>query len=257
VPRATLSGIARVRAGTPDHRSRTKTRDRVRELAEISTHEREVKAILDLIPDMFRSGAEGADIKFLEPACGSGNFLEEILRRKLEHIRFSSTRSGDVYEHRILQAVASVYGVDISPANVSEARDRMMAGVHAHYFNDANTIDPTVGFESALRAILGTNIIGADFLADASTIEVVDYQAVRGGYFNRAWSMLADPWTAETQRTRLHPKLEPKRDAVPVHYADLAAMPSPAMAAPPSSNVSRSACTASRIWRQYVPDILG
>ena len=229
--RATISGIATVRTGTRDRRSQTKTRDRVREIADVSTHEREVKAILDLIPDMFRSGAAGADIKFLEPACGSGNFLEEILRRKLEHIRFSSTRSGGVYEHRILQAVASVYGVDISPANVSEARDRMMAEVHAHYSNDANTIDPSVGFESALRAILGTNIIDADFLADASTIEVVDYQAVRGGYFNRAWSMLADSWTAETQRNRFRPQLGPKRDAVPVHYVDLAAMPSPAMPA--------------------------
>ncbi len=231
MPRATIAGIAGPRTGTPERRSQATTRDRVRDLAEVSTHEREVKAILDLIPDMFRSGAAGADITFLEPACGSGNFLTEILRRKLEHIRFSTTRSGGDYEHRILQAVASVYGVDISAANVSEARDRMMAEVHAHYSNDANTIDPSIGFESALRAILGTNIIDADFLADAATIEVVDYQAVRGGYFTRAWSMLADPWTAETQRNRFHPRLGSKRDAVPVHYADLAAMPSPAMPA--------------------------
>jgi hypothetical protein len=227
--------------GAPDHRSQIKTRARVRELAEVYTHAREVKAILDLIPDMFPSGAAGADIKFLEPACGSGNFLEEILRRKLEHIRFRSTRSAGAYEHRILRAVASVYGVDISPANVSEARGRMLAEVHAHYYNDANTIDLTNGFDSALRAILGTNIIGADFLADASTIEFVDYQAVRGGYFNRAWSMLADSWTPETQRSRFHPQPEPKRDAVPVHYVDLATTPSPARAAPANSNVSLSA----------------
>ena len=80
----------------------------VREFAEVYTHEREVNAMLDLVPDMFPAKATGADIKFLEPACGSGNFLEEILGRKLRHIRFSRMRSVPAYEYRVLRAVASI-----------------------------------------------------------------------------------------------------------------------------------------------------
>src|SRR3546814_5458274 len=78
-----------------------KTRQRVRDLAEVFTHEREVKAMLDLIPDMFPAGSStrAVDAKFLEPACGSGNFLEEILRRKLAGVRFARVRSVSRYEH--------------------------------------------------------------------------------------------------------------------------------------------------------------
>ena len=56
-----------------------RSRERVRDLAEVFTHQREVDAMLDLMPDAFHN----IDVKFLEPACGSGNFLVEILRRKL------------------------------------------------------------------------------------------------------------------------------------------------------------------------------
>lgn len=206
-------------------RGQIKTRDRVRDLAEVYTHEREVSAMLDLIPDMFPSGAGGADIKFFEPACGSGNFLEDILRRKLRHIRFTSISSIGTYEHRILRAVASIYGVDICVENVAEARDRIVANVRSHYYNDANTVEPTEGFASALKAILATNILQADFLTDAAKTEVIDYQPVQGGYFRRAWSMLDDSVTAETQPNLFHQEPEPKRDERPVHYRDLASTP--------------------------------
>src|SRR5262245_28123449 len=115
-------------------RPQIKTRDRVRELAEVYTHEREVNAMLDLIPDMFSGMAAGTELKFLEPACGSGNFLEAILRRKLVHIRWSTIRAVARYEHRMLRALASVYGVDICAENVDEARDRMLDVLRSHYF---------------------------------------------------------------------------------------------------------------------------
>jgi hypothetical protein len=213
----------------------------VRELAEVYTHEREVNAMLDLIPDMSPMGAAGADIKFLEPACGSGNFLEEILRRKLLYIEFNSIRDVGAYEHRILWAVASIYGVDICAENVTESRGRMLAEVRAHYYDDANTIEPTVGFVSALRAILSTNILRADFLADAASTEVIDYQPVRGGYFKRVWSMLDDSAAADTQPDLFHQVPEPKVDEVPVHYLDLASSPGPRRVEPVASKVRRSA----------------
>ena len=62
--------------------SQIKSRERVRDLAEVYTHEREVNAMLDLVPDMFPSATDpgNTDRTFLEPACGHGNFLVAILR---------------------------------------------------------------------------------------------------------------------------------------------------------------------------------
>ncbi len=221
----TLESGGQVALTNGGDRGQIKTRDRVRDLAEVYTHEREVSAMLDLIPDIFLSGASGTDIKFFEPACGSGNFLEGILRRKLWHIRFAGITSVGAYEHRLLRAVASIYGVDICVENVAEARDRIVAYVRSHYYNDANTVDPTDGFVSALKAILATNILHADFLTDAATTKVIDYQPARGGHFRRAWSMLDDSVTNATQPDLFHQEPEPKRDERPVHYRDLASTP--------------------------------
>ena len=60
-----------------------KSRERVAERGEVFTAEREVNAMLDLV----KQETERIDSRFLEPACGTGNFLVEILRRKLEVVR--------------------------------------------------------------------------------------------------------------------------------------------------------------------------
>ena len=91
-----------------------KNRNRVRDLAEVYTHHREVTAMLDLVPDMFPSeeAPDNLDKTFLEPAAGHGNFLVEILRRKLAAVAPARYR-GEEYEHRILRCLASIYGIDI------------------------------------------------------------------------------------------------------------------------------------------------
>jgi hypothetical protein len=211
-----------------EQRGQIKTRQRVRDLAEVYTHEREVKAMLDLVPDMFPAGSiKIVDVKFLEPACGSGNFLEEILRRKLAGIRFGKVKSASRYEHWLLRALASIYAVDISQDNVVESRIRLLEVVRSHYNNDANTVAPSRGFASAARAILVSNIIHADFLADAARTEVIDYQPLRGGLFLRVWSMLDDSVEPEPISDLFHPEPAPKRDEEPVHYTELAARPEP------------------------------
>ena len=211
-----------------DPRGQIKTRQRVRDLAEVFTHEREVKAMLDLVPDMFPAGSiKAVDMKFLEPACGSGNFLEEILRRKLAGVRFGKVKSVTRYEHWLLRALASIYGVDISADNVEETRVRLLEVLRSHYHNDANTIAPSEGFASAACAIVTSNIIHADFLADASCTEVIDYQALRSGMFLRVWSVLDDSAEPEPIRDLFHPEPAPKRDEVPIHYTGLAAHPEP------------------------------
>ena len=60
----------------------------------------------------------------IEPACGNGNFLAEILRRKLavvdQYKRFPSD-----WERYSVMAIMSIYGVDILPDNVAECRERL------------------------------------------------------------------------------------------------------------------------------------
>ena len=226
-----MTSPAHPQSPRPEHRGQIKTRQRVRDLAEVFTHEREVKAMLDLVPDTFPHGSiKTVDMKFLEPACGSGNFLEEILRRKLAGIRFGKVKSATRYEHWLLRALSSIYGVDISNDNVEESRVRLLEVLRSHFHNDANTIAPSDGFASAARIIVGTNIQHADFLADASRTEVVDYQPGRGGTFLRLWSMLDDATQVRRVPDLFHPDPEPKRDEVPIHYTALAANPEPVRA---------------------------
>jgi hypothetical protein len=87
-----------------------KTRERVRELAEVYTDKREVDAMLDQVSSMFPSQDDpgNTDRTFLEPASGHGNFLEEILLRKLAFVTVSRYGRGERYEHRILRCLSSI-----------------------------------------------------------------------------------------------------------------------------------------------------
>ena len=101
--------------------SQTKSKERVREHGEVFTAEREVKAMCDLVKDE----TERIDSRFLEPACGDGNFLAEILTRKLEVVKRKYKKSTLDYEKNAVLAISSVYGVDIMQDNVLACRDRL------------------------------------------------------------------------------------------------------------------------------------
>lgn len=190
----------------------TRSRDRVRDLAEVFTHQREVDAMLDMISDAFTA----LDVKFLEPACGSGNFLTEVLRRKLILVKRAKCVSQEQYEHRLLRAIASIYGVDISPQNLTEARARMAHVLLEQYQRDANTIEPTAGFLNGAALILGDNIVLGDALNGADQIEFCDWQPRPQGCFLRVWSYALVPaderdlfWAERVQ------------DTEPVHFSKL------------------------------------
>jgi hypothetical protein len=202
-----------------------KSRDRVRDLAEVYTHKREVDAMLDLVSDMFPSDGDpgNTDRTFFEPACGSGNFLEAILHRKLAFVTTRRYRRGERYEHRILRCLSSIYGIDISADNVAESQCRMRAVIELHLANDLNARAVSPAFVEAAEVILETNIIHADTLAHASMIELVAYRPERGGKFTREWFFL----NAATRDIDLFSTHEPKRDARPLHYAELRSHRSP------------------------------
>lgn len=98
-----------------------KSRQRVADHGEVFTAEREVKAMCDLV----KTETERIDSRFLEPACGEGAFLTEILSRKLTVVRKKYRRSVMDYEKNSLLAVSSLYGVDILLDNVQICRDNL------------------------------------------------------------------------------------------------------------------------------------
>lgn len=98
-----------------------KSRQRVADHGEVYTNSREVRAMCDLVSDE----CNRIDSRFLEPACGDGNFLAEILGRKLAVVKKKYKKSVIDYEKNSLLAVSSIYGVDILADNVSACRERL------------------------------------------------------------------------------------------------------------------------------------
>lgn len=101
--------------------SQVKTKQRVIKYGEVFTSEREVNAMLDMV----KHETERIDSRFLEPACGNGNFLVEVLRRKLSIVETKYKTSQLEFERYAVVAVSSIYGVDIQEDNVHECRQRL------------------------------------------------------------------------------------------------------------------------------------
>ncbi len=101
--------------------SQVKSKERVTEFGEVYTSQREVNAMLDLV----KQETERLDSRFLEPACGNGNFLIEVLKRKLEVLEKSHKKNQYEFEKNSVVAVGSIYGIDILEDNAQIARDRL------------------------------------------------------------------------------------------------------------------------------------
>ena len=109
-----------------------KSKQRVADHGEVMTGTREVNAMLDLV----KQETERIESRFLEPACGDGNFLAEILRRKLAVVRrayYPRRGSCHDYELQAMKAVMSIYGVELLQDNVDACRARLFALFDAEY----------------------------------------------------------------------------------------------------------------------------
>ena len=98
-----------------------KSKQRVADHGEVFTADREVQAMCDLV----KQETERIDSRFLEPACGEGNFLAEILKRKLAIVKKKYRRSAYDWERNSLLALGSMYGVDIMLDNAIACRQRL------------------------------------------------------------------------------------------------------------------------------------
>ncbi len=136
-----------------------KSKERVAEHGEVFTAEREVNAMLDLVANECLR----PDSRFLEPACGDGNFLSAILRRKLAELQRKYKISPHDYEKQAIVAIGSLYGVDIMNDNVEACRQRLFAIWDEAYTAHCKA-DASDEVREAARFIISRNIINGNAL---------------------------------------------------------------------------------------------
>ncbi|MBQ6652948.1 MAG: SAM-dependent DNA methyltransferase [Prevotella sp.] len=142
------------------------SKQRVADHGEVYTAKREVNAMLDLV----KEETERIDSRFLEPACGTGNFLVEILNRKMEAVRKQFSKNRYEYDLASAQAVSSMYGVELLPDNVATCRQRLF-DTFKELYNPTGS-SPLEGnrgglspeLERCIRFLLKKNILCGDAL---------------------------------------------------------------------------------------------
>ena len=167
-----------------------KSRTRVRERGEVFTELREIISILNLTDDAHRNYKNQ---RILEPACGNGNFLVVILQRRLEDIAkaFKKTQQDEI-EFAILTALSTMYGVDIMPDNIVEARDRLWHEAKATYEKLVTRTKRREAWYLAVGTILETNIQLGDMLNGKTDVTFTEWTSPKAGYFVRNTYRLLD-----------------------------------------------------------------
>lgn len=137
-----------------------KSKKRVSDHGEVFTSEREVNAMLDLV----KSETENVDSRFLEPACGNGNFLAEVLRRKLAIVEARYAKSQLEFERSNLIAIGSIYGIDLLPDNVKECQTRLFT-IFDELYRRLFKKKCKDEYRKAIRFVLERNILCGDALS--------------------------------------------------------------------------------------------
>lgn len=161
------------------------SKQRIADHGEVFTAPREVNAMLDLV------ATETARIesRFLEPACGKGAFLTEILRRKLAVVHSRYQRSRSEYERYMFLAVSSLYGIDIQADNVTDCRTLLLGICTDAWVATFKCGCMDAEFIESLQFVLSRNIICGDALSlkdtEGQPIVFSEWSAVRGDMFKR------------------------------------------------------------------------
>jgi hypothetical protein len=157
-----------------------KSKQRVSDHGEVFTPPWLVDAMLDLVKDE----AERIDARFLEPACGSGNFLTRVLQRKLAAVELKFGKSDFERRQYALLALMCIYGVELLDDNTSECRANMLEIV-AEYLGIGEEDD----FYRASMFVLSQNIVHGDALTmkthDGQTMTFAEWGYLGKGKFQR------------------------------------------------------------------------
>lgn len=148
-----------------------KSRKRVSDHGEVFTSEKEVKAMLDLV----KQETLRVDSRFLEPACGEGNFLIEVLKRKLDVAKRQATpprKKNPIpseFERQSVIAISSLYGVDLLSDNVECCKKRLYDYWLSEYENICGKVTNEL-CKKTIKYILDKNIL----CGNALTLKKVD-----------------------------------------------------------------------------------
>jgi len=132
-----------------------KSKKRVADHGEVFTPKWLVDAMLDLVKDE----AERIDSRVLEPACGSGNFLVQVLQRKLASVELKFGKSTFERRHYALLGLMCCYGIELLADNIAECQANML-GVFADYLGLGEADD----FYRAASYVLSQNLVHGDAL---------------------------------------------------------------------------------------------
>ena len=136
-----------------------KSKKRVADHGEVFTNEREVNAMLDLV----KQETERIESTFLEPACGDGNFLAEVLRRKLNVVTDRYKKSQFEWERYSVIAISSIYGVDFLEDNCQECRERLF-NIFNEYYQKLFKKECKEDCRRSIKYLLQRNILWGDAL---------------------------------------------------------------------------------------------
>lgn len=157
-----------------------KSKKRVADHGEVFTPPWMVEAMLDLVKDE----TERIDSRFLEPACGSGNFLVQVLRRKLAAVERKFGKSDFERRHYALLALMCVYGIELMADNIAECRTNMLE-ILAAYLNLERSDD----IYRAAYYVLSQNLVHGDALTmrtgDGQPITFSEWGYLGKGKFQR------------------------------------------------------------------------
>lgn len=212
--------------------NQVKSKQRVADHGEVFTPTWMVEAMLDLVKDE----TERIDARFLEPACGSGNFLVRILQRKLAAVELKFSKSGFEKQHYALLALMCTYGIELLADNIDECRANMLE-ILADYLR----IEESDELYRAASYVLSQNIVHGDALKmtthDGKPIIFAEWGYLSKGKFQRRdfhlnTLTLSSAFSAEDSlfaHLGKHEIFTPTRNYPPMTVRDLAA-PTPVVA---------------------------
>ncbi len=157
-----------------------KSRRRVADHGEVFTPAWMVEAMLDLV----KGETERIDARFLEPACGSGNFLVRVLQRKLAAVELKYAKSDFEKRHYALLGLMCTYGIELLEDNIAECRVNMLE-ILADYLN----LDESEDLYRAASYVLSQNLVHGDALkmraSDGQPITFAEWGYLGKGKFQR------------------------------------------------------------------------
>ena len=160
--------------------SLVKSKQRIADHGEVFTPSWMVEAMLDLV----KGETERIDSRFLESACGDGNFLTQILRRKLAAVELKYAKSDFERQHYALLALMCIYGIELLPDNIAECRVNLLE-IFAEYLNLA----PADDLYRAAFLVLSQNLVHGDALTmrtqNALPITFAEWGYLGKGRFQR------------------------------------------------------------------------